>query len=232
MNKSDLKLDWCSYQAAKYATEKWHYSGNMPVGKLNHIGVWEKGAFIGGVVFGYGNNQYQGHKFNITQDSVCELLRVSLREHCTSVTRIISVCINLLKRKNPGLRLIVSYADPEHGHIGGIYQGGNWTYCGRGGSGVAYYDETGKRLHSRVVGKGGMKSHFGKMTRSHDSDTVESRPLMKKHKYLYPLDDAMRKQIEPLRKPYPKRGGSDLSDTPGVHPGEGGSIPTPPLQVS
>ena len=33
MNKADLKLDWCSYQAAKWAVEHWHYSKTMPVAK-------------------------------------------------------------------------------------------------------------------------------------------------------------------------------------------------------
>jgi hypothetical protein len=34
-------------------------------------------------------------------------------------------------------------------------------------------------------------------------------PLLGKHRYLYPLDDAMRKQIAPLSKPYPKRQHAD-----------------------
>jgi len=46
-NKVELKLDWCSYQAAKYAVENWHYSKCMPVGKLVKIGVWEDKKYIG-----------------------------------------------------------------------------------------------------------------------------------------------------------------------------------------
>ena len=47
-----------------------------------------------------------------------------------------------------------------------------------------------------------------------------------KHKYLMPLDDEMRKQIEPLRKPYPKRVRSVDSDTATVQVAEGGANPT------
>jgi hypothetical protein len=35
-----------------------------------------------------------------------------------------------------------------------------------------------------------------------------------KYKYLFPLDDAMRNQIEPLRKPYPKRVQGEIDNAP------------------
>lgn len=40
----------------------------------------------------------------------------------------------------------------------------------------------------------------------------------------------MRKQIDLLRKPYPKRAGSIDSDATGIQPEEGGAVPTPALQ--
>ena len=43
---------------------------------------------------------------------------------------------------------------------------------------------------------------------------TEYRDLEPKHKYLFPLDDAMRKQIEPLRKPYPKRERGEIDNAP------------------
>ena len=47
----NLRLDWCSHQAAKFAVEKWHYSRALQVGKAAHVGVWEDDKFIGVVVF-------------------------------------------------------------------------------------------------------------------------------------------------------------------------------------
>ena len=52
-----------------------------------------------------------------------------------------------------------------------------------------------------------------------------------KHRYLYPLDDAMRQQIQPLSRPYPKRVGSIDSDAPGYQPGERSVILTSTLQT-
>ncbi len=35
----DLRVDWCSHKAAKYAVTHWHYSRTMPSGKLAKIGL-------------------------------------------------------------------------------------------------------------------------------------------------------------------------------------------------
>ncbi len=53
-------------------------------------------------------------------------------------------------------------------------------------------------------------------------------PGSSKHKYLMPLDDAMRKRIEPLRKPYPKRAPVEGDAVP---PLNGGAAPTRTLQT-
>ena len=37
-----------------------------------------------------------------------------------------AIAVRLLRRQSPGLRLIVSYADPEHAHVGVLYQSMNW----------------------------------------------------------------------------------------------------------
>ena len=50
-DKVDLRLDWCSYDAAKYAVEHWHYSHCMLAGLLIKIGAWEDGQFIGRLVY-------------------------------------------------------------------------------------------------------------------------------------------------------------------------------------
>lgn len=44
---TDLRLDFCSHEAAKHAVLRWHYSRAMPAAKLVRIGVWEDGRFVG-----------------------------------------------------------------------------------------------------------------------------------------------------------------------------------------
>ena len=230
-SKSVLKLDWCSHAAAKYAVEHWHYSRSLPLGGLVKVGVWEDGRFIGCILFAQGNNQYQGSAFGLTLFEVCELCRVALDRHISPVTRIVSLSLRFLKQRCPGIRLVVSYADPEHGHHGGIYQGGNWVYVGTGGSTEAFFDAAGHRIHTRTAAPNGQKKQFGRNTSRHHAPVATRVALQPKYKYLYPLDDAMRHQIMPLAKPYPKRPRAERigSDAPGVHPGEGGAVPTSAL---
>lgn len=216
-SRPELKLDWCSAKAARYAVEHWHYSRRMPRFKTVKIGVWEDGRFIGCVIFGQGANNNIGSKYGLSSLEACELCRVALRQHKTQVSRIIAIAAKMIRDTCPGLRLVISYADKGQGHHGGIYQGGGWVYDGdnRGGE---YRMFRGAVVHGRTV-RGAIGSARG-------------LPLVKgsiKHRYLLPLDSAMRAQLEPLRKPYPKRAGSIVSDAPAIQAGEGGATPTSAL---
>ena len=72
-----LRLDWCSYEAAKYAVEHWHYSHSMPGGKSVKIGVWEDKQFVGCVIFAFGAQQNLGRAFGLTMYQCSELVRVA-----------------------------------------------------------------------------------------------------------------------------------------------------------
>ena len=124
----DLRVDWCSYEAAKWAVEHWHYSRSMPTPPHNKVGVWENERFVGCVIFSRGSNN-NGHKpYGLKMTEFCELTRIALTEHATPVSQVVRKSLAFLKKKSPGVRLVVSYADPNHGHHGGIYQAGNWIY--------------------------------------------------------------------------------------------------------
>jgi antitoxin (DNA-binding transcriptional repressor) of toxin-antitoxin stability system len=227
MNKADLKLDWCSHEAAKYACEKWHYSGCIPKAKLAKVGVWECTRFIGAVIFGCGACPQIAKPFGLKQTEVCELVRVALTKHETPVSRIVAIASRLLSRSMPGIRIVVSYADPEQGHNGGIYQAGNWIYCGHTKPTEWFEDcETGERIHSHVYRRG----KRGRATADKAAGIIRAVKLVK-HKYLMPFDAEIRARIEPLRKPYPKRERSADSGTPGNQSGRGGAIPTRSLQT-
>lgn len=148
-----LKLDFCTFKTAKYAVENWHYSKQMPAGKLIKIGVWEQDKFIGAVIFGRGANNNLHKHFKLQVTEVCELVRVALREHETPVTRIVAVALKMLKKSNPGIKLVASYADiTNQGHKGTIYIAGNWKYHGvKKTTKSAYYRINGRLMHGRTV---------------------------------------------------------------------------------
>ncbi len=213
----ELRIDWATHEAAKYACEKWHYSKRMPVNKLQKIGVYENESFVGVIIFGLGASATLHKQFGLKNTEVCELVRVALNKHQTPVTRMIAIAIKFLSRSCPGIRIIVSFADPTEGHHGGIYQGGGWIYTGMREPTLEYFHNGGWR-HATDVCK--------RLTRE-KIKTLSKRKKQGKYRYIMPLDDEMKKQIALLAKPYPKR---DKQAIAGDHPDSGGAAPTITLQ--
>lgn len=207
LNQVKLHLDWCSYKAAKFAVEHWHYSRCMPKSKNVYIGVWEDEKFIGAIIFGMGGGDAtSGKRFGIGQFfRIAELERVALSTHKIAVTKIISIAIKMLKQQSPKLLMLISYADPRQKHFGIIYQAGNWIYYGRSAKTNIFIDEKGKEFHSRVISESGKVKQYGKYVKTRKRSELGKIKLEGKYTYLYPLDNEIKKQIELLRKPYPKQ---------------------------
>lgn len=228
---SELRLDWCSHEAARFACENWHYSKTMPVPPIVAIGVWEDSKYIGCVLFSRGASPDLLRPYGLKNTEGCELTRIALSKHKTPVSRIIRIALKLLSDKDKGLRLVVSFADPNHDHHGGIYQAGNWIFSGDSSPSKSYIDKGGKRWHTRQVSITGQRIQYGQVREVPKPSDCVAITEIGKHRYLMPLDDEMRRKIEPLRKPYPKKpcAGSETVTRPPIQAGEGGSIPTPAL---
>lgn len=221
-HKVNLKIDWATHDAAKFSCENWHYSGNMPAGSQNKIGVWENGKFIGVLLFGRPAFPSIGKSYQLTQYEIIELVRIALFKHITPVSKILSISVKMIKKHNPKLKMIVSFADQNQGHHGGIYQGSNWIYVGEGGATIQY-KLNGKDIHQR-----NLVHLYGQGFRKHPS--VQSYIPLRKHKYLMPLTEEIKKMVQPLVKPYPKRVTSKDNVASGFQSEGGGVIPTVALQ--
>lgn len=236
MTRPELLLVPCTYAEAKEAVMRWHYSRRMPRSTLVPYSVREGGRPVGCVLFGRSASKDLLTPYGLSQDEGCELLRVALGPHETPVSRVVGVALRLLRRDRPSFRLVVSFADPEHGHAGGIYQAGNWVYAGTS----AVRDEyvvNGVRTHGRALrATRGTSPHRGveapnvaEWARRALGATVERVKGSAKHRYLYPLDEETRRRVAPLARPYPKRAASIVGDAPADQAGEGGSTPTAAL---
>ena len=207
--RPELKIEWATIASARYACRYWHYSKTLPVGKLVKFGVWEDNQFIGVVLFSRGANRNMLKPYGLDQTQGCELTRIALTSHQVPVSRILAICTRLLRQKYQGLRLVVSYADTNQGHIGSIYQASNWVYDFE-----TCQDEmviNGQKIHR--------KSAFSK----YGTSSVEKLKALGlnarfvkggggKHRYLLALDRAMKTIIQPLAKAYPKRVKQAMAD--------------------
>lgn len=230
LTSEKLKIDFASFKAAQFACQNFHYSKTLPVPPMIRFGVWEYGIFNGVVIFSRGASSNLLKPYGLKQNEGCELTRVALKSHKTEVTRIISICIKMLKKINPGLRLIVSFADLNRGHYGAIYQAGNWIYCGKTNETYSYVDANGRRWHSRQISVSGITTQMGMIRRGPKKSECIKQLELGKFRYLMPLDLEIKKRIEPLRQKNPKRDRSIGIDAPGYHSGEGGVNPTLSLQ--
>lgn len=185
-----LVIGNASHDAAKFAVENWHYSRILPTGKLVKYGVWEDSKFIGVVIYSRGASPNLGTFLGLDQTEICELTRVALTAHTSPVSQIVAATLKLLKKDNPKLRAVVSFADPKEGHKGGIYQAGNWIYTGSSNPVTEYYID-GRWRHTRGA------YHHPKRP------TAPKREAPGKFRYIYPLDKPMRRKITKFSLPYP-----------------------------
>lgn len=203
-----LRLDWCSHEAAEYAVMRWHYSKRMPKSKLAKIGVWEDDKYIGAVIYGVGATRSLVKKWGLEPEQGCELVRVALDEHKNSVTKIISISLKMIRRKYGGLKLIVSFADPEQGHEGTIYKAGNWIYDGDSQASDEYIYK-GKRWQGRSF-----RNNYKGMEHHPDVIIVKGSS---KHRFIYPLD---KKWYDEYMRQQSK------SKTLDIQSRKGGAVPT------
>jgi hypothetical protein len=162
---------------------------------------------VGVAVFGTGVSRQIARPHGLLRSEVLELVRVAMKAHDVPVTRFLAVALRMIKKQYPQVRLIVSFADPNQGHEGKIYQAGNWIYTGHGrlsdNKGL-FRTPWGDLLHNRAtVGSDLPRTPDGErviMSRGRScrfSDLVRVKQLHK-HRYVYPLDPSLRETIEPV----------------------------------
>ena len=208
-----LKIDHCSFEAAKYAVMNWHYSKAMPSGKLIKYGVWEDNTFIGAVIYGRGANNNMLKTYGLKSIEGCELVRIALNKHVVPVTKIMSITIRMLKKQNPGLRIIASYADDDQDHVGSIYQANNWIYTGKtSGVNTGNFIVNGNQMHGRSVSEKFGTASIEKLMAK--GINIKKHTGKGKFKYIYPLDKQMMNECMKLSKDYPKRLKQAMADIP------------------
>ncbi len=207
-----MRLTKASQKAVRYACLHFHYAKAVPVNTLGYNVYNDNDEWCGVVLFGSGSNNNIGNEYKLKQGQVFELVRVALngKQSCTS--QCVALALKALHKDCPLCRLVVSYADCDQNHLGTIYQATNWFYVGtmmqneHDSSWIIH----GKRYHGRIISdwvrnRGGLQglTRLQFLQKYYD---INAKPYITKgkRKYLMPMDKAMRRQIEPMRKPYPK----------------------------
>ncbi len=159
---------------AKQFVETHHYSGSFSTCRLP-VGLFRKGRGLVGVcVFGnptsaraaacYFKNKYSDEV--LEHNDCVGLNRFVLLDDVEWLgeTWFLARARRLLRKRKPGVRAIVSYADPVPrvteegstvmpGHVGTIYQAWNGVYVGRSGKETKHLTPSGIVVDRRMTGK-------------------------------------------------------------------------------
>lgn len=222
-----MRLEIASHKAIKYACMNFHYAKAVPnVGFAFNV-FNGSGEWCGVICYGVGATNNIARPYRLNQGQVIELLRMALNGKQESTTKALALSIKLAKKKNPNVKLIVSYADSEQGHYGIIYQATNWYYTG-------YSTDTnlivnGKREHRRTLGsRMGTCSTKEIRKKGYNVEVLKTKP---KWKYIYPLDKSLVPLCKSLSKPYPKKQAIEVNEDKRIISNDeiGGSNPTQSL---
>lgn len=200
-----MRLEPASPQAVRFACKYFHYSKRHPQLACSYSVFNSNGDWCGVICYSYGSNRYLAKNFGMVQGMVCELTRVALNGKQESTSKALGISLRLLKKHNPLLKLVVSYADCDQAHLGIIYQATNWHYIGQveKNGGTPKYKLFGRVIHGRSIASMGYKQNLDWL-REHIDPNTEKVSTLGKHKYVYVLDKSYKALIEEQSEPYPK----------------------------
>ena len=205
LNKSKLSVREISKKLAKNMIVKHHYSHKWTSCRYalgifyetdnQHSFFDETEEKLAGVaIYGYpvGRSAAASISPELDISEVLELTRLFIFDDYGKNTESISISktFNWLKENAPDIKALISYSDPEQGHMGIIYQATNWIYQGNkmrlmGNYGVKL-TEDGDWMHSRTVfAKYG--SHNLEHLKKKIGHTFWRKNETMKHRYLYLL---------------------------------------------
>jgi hypothetical protein len=175
-----------------------HYSHKWTSCRFAY-GIYYDGKIIGCVVYGPPVGRQVTTSITKTiqfkRDEILELTRLWIADGYG--TNIESYCIGQTFKylRELGIRVLISYADPNVGHLGKIYQATNWLYQGDRTMLVKPCKLTvnGETLHYRtaVARYGSVKDNVLKEIDPH----YTREESLRKHRYLYILNKRERQAI-------------------------------------
>ena len=127
-----------------------HYSHSVPSGKSYYVGY--KSTFV---VWSIPANKNIAKFILGWQGNVWELSRLWAPDNHepNELTEAISAAVGVLRQVEK-VDALVSYADPNVGHEGGVYRAASWLYHGQSEEARVYRDATGQSIARRAFHSG------------------------------------------------------------------------------
>lgn len=152
MKDGSWTVELCKRSEIRDFIEKWHYSQSINGLMSSYcFKLTNDNQIKGGIIFGKLGMANAWKKYGKSESEVIELRRLCLVDDTpkNAESFFIGKCLRWLKQ-NTDLKRVVSYADPNYGHQGIIYQATNFTQVGRTSKGrVIIWN--GKKYHDKAI---------------------------------------------------------------------------------
>jgi hypothetical protein len=193
MKARDLIISPCSLADIRFFIETHHYSKSVNGVKTTAcFRVDYCDTLVGAVMYGQMSTT-AWKKFGNFEHEVLELRRLVLVDECpkNSESRVVGWTLRHVRKSMPGVNVVVSYADPHHGHSGVIYKASNFKYLGESAKDTGFRNPiTEKIYHSRALRtkyNGDYKPFVKELRFLKDIGVLEPVALPGKHCYVYQL---------------------------------------------
>ena len=192
------------HNVAKQLLVRQHYLHSMPGGTKLAFGVFFGQRLMGAATFGAGPTLSYRLVEGASPGDCATLTRFWLDDTLppNSESRVMGVILRCLK-KYTSLKMVLSYASPEIGHLGVIYQAGNWLYIGLSSATPLYDLGDGVLRHSRSLGHS-YGTHGVEYFKS-KGVPIRTVPQLAKYRYVYFLDKTWHHRLLAPVLPYPKK---------------------------
>ena len=121
----DIQIKVITSKDAAATVKAFHYSGKVTQNSQIHFGVFLNGTLQGALQFGPSiDKRRMAQNLGIGINESLELNRMALSDACpkNSESRALGICLRILKKQYPFLKLIVSFADACQCGDGTIYR--------------------------------------------------------------------------------------------------------------
>ncbi len=152
LTNGDFSVSPCERSEIKDFIEEYHYSGSINGVRSTYCFKMERnGELIGAMLYGQLAMANAYKKYADREEDVIELRRLCLIDDTpkNSESYFIGRTLRWLK-KNTDIRKVVSYADPNYGHQGTVYQATNFERVGMTAKGKVIM-WNGKKYHDKTI---------------------------------------------------------------------------------
>ena len=181
-----------------------HYSHKITNHSRIHLGVYMSGVLVGALQFGYAMNPASGANIvpGTANDGYLELNRMWLDDVAprNSESMAISYAIKYIKKREPQVKWIQSFADERCGKNGIVYQAANFQYYGEHSS--IFWTLDGVVYHNIIMTRRAeLTSECRHLQSNRDRATSEN---LRQFRYLYFIDKRLQATCNLSQKPYEK----------------------------